>query len=665
MATLLVNVDLGGGLLLNLNEPWVGAPPAAHAATHQNGGSDEINVAGLSGLLADDQNPVAHASDHENGGGDEINVGGLSGLLADAQTPLTHLHSSHTGLLVDDHTIYALLAGRAGGQNLIGGLNAGDALTLDASAHAGGGLVEVNHPIRSNYSEGNTTPAEQTGFGIWEPTFTTAGAFIGQMIRNDATITYTNSFYVYASVLDRSEHISNAAAGFQAFTLFNALPLIRNGTSNDIVQMLILNDGGTHERSTAGTSVAIQHLTVSAAPQIRALVAGAVATWSTGAGGITFAPKFSTAALSTVNMGTLWGVQMVAPAPGLFQPSAGVENITAIRGLWMRAHTTVVASDISVVYSEMTAAASRFFLNNPGGAQSDFGGGNLLDCGIIQILADNSSLSLGAAGGDVQINWNGSALEFDPLVGEDLRWSFAVGSHTLQSSNFGTSSELRMGFDRFAFGQTGAVGNQVGVFVAPTRATGVAGGWADFLLTQAGNLTIDHSMSDVSAWVINQISLTGGAGSITGYIATLNISGMTTSGIGSAETHAIRHGGRRTSRGVDAFEPLSPSALTGDVNNYAPATGGGMRQVWRLTTDDLGNRTVTGIAVQQGSDTQWITNVGTVDDIILAHQSGLSTASNRIISPTGANLTLNPNESALLWHDSVTDRWRVLYHTGA
>ncbi len=64
--------------------------PAAHAVDHENGGSDEISVLGLSGLLADDQNPTAHATDHENGGSDEISVLNLSGLLADAQTPLLH-----------------------------------------------------------------------------------------------------------------------------------------------------------------------------------------------------------------------------------------------------------------------------------------------------------------------------------------------------------------------------------------------------------------------------------------------------------------------------------------------------------------------------------------------------------------------------------------------
>lgn len=103
-----------------------------HAADHENGGPDEIDVTDLSGVLASGQRaailvnatgevliaaaaaptagqvlraidptnaewadaslPGAHAEEHENGGGDEISVEGLSGLLADAQTPLAHTH---------------------------------------------------------------------------------------------------------------------------------------------------------------------------------------------------------------------------------------------------------------------------------------------------------------------------------------------------------------------------------------------------------------------------------------------------------------------------------------------------------------------------------------------------------------------------------------------
>jgi len=41
--------------------------PQAHKSSHENGGSDEISVAGLSGELADNQPPKAHASGHTDG----------------------------------------------------------------------------------------------------------------------------------------------------------------------------------------------------------------------------------------------------------------------------------------------------------------------------------------------------------------------------------------------------------------------------------------------------------------------------------------------------------------------------------------------------------------------------------------------------------------------
>lgn len=153
-----------------------GAGGGPHASNHQNGGGDEINVAGLSGLLADAQTPLAHthaqadvtnlvadlagkaplshthaatdivsgtvaparlgsgsggstkflredstwqsisagahATEHQNGGGDEINVGGLSGLLADAQTPLSH---EHVGSDITTGTVAAARLGSGSG----------------------------------------------------------------------------------------------------------------------------------------------------------------------------------------------------------------------------------------------------------------------------------------------------------------------------------------------------------------------------------------------------------------------------------------------------------------------------------------------------------------------------------------------------------------------
>jgi len=82
------------------------ATPAAHKATHENAGADEISVAGLSGALADAQTPTAHAASHQNAGADEISVAGLSGELADNQPPKAHVLDSAT------HTISGKTAGQ-------------------------------------------------------------------------------------------------------------------------------------------------------------------------------------------------------------------------------------------------------------------------------------------------------------------------------------------------------------------------------------------------------------------------------------------------------------------------------------------------------------------------------------------------------------------------
>jgi hypothetical protein len=53
------------------------APPA-HATSHQNEGSDELNVDGLSGELADPQTPLDHATSHQDEGSDELKLDDLA-----------------------------------------------------------------------------------------------------------------------------------------------------------------------------------------------------------------------------------------------------------------------------------------------------------------------------------------------------------------------------------------------------------------------------------------------------------------------------------------------------------------------------------------------------------------------------------------------------------
>lgn len=66
-----------------------------HSARHENGGADEVSVAGLSGLLADGQTPLAHASSHQDGGSDELSIAGLSGTSAALQAHLDDAADAH------------------------------------------------------------------------------------------------------------------------------------------------------------------------------------------------------------------------------------------------------------------------------------------------------------------------------------------------------------------------------------------------------------------------------------------------------------------------------------------------------------------------------------------------------------------------------------------
>ena len=92
--------------------------PQAHKASHQDGGSDEISVAGLSGLLADGQTPLAHKTSHEDGGSDEISIEGLAGepaaLTAHEADPDAHHSNVATLTFVIDGGGSAITTGQKG-----------------------------------------------------------------------------------------------------------------------------------------------------------------------------------------------------------------------------------------------------------------------------------------------------------------------------------------------------------------------------------------------------------------------------------------------------------------------------------------------------------------------------------------------------------------------
>ena len=86
-------------------------------------------------------------------------------------------HGDLAGLTDDDHTQYALLAGRSGGQSLIGGTGSGDDLTLESTSDGTKGNIIASDNIQAN--DGITIVGATTGSSTFDAP------------ANGDTITYT------------------------------------------------------------------------------------------------------------------------------------------------------------------------------------------------------------------------------------------------------------------------------------------------------------------------------------------------------------------------------------------------------------------------------------------------------------------------------------------
>ena len=119
-----------------------------HASTHEDGGADEISVAGLSGLLADGQTALAHASTHASAGSD----------------PLTLAQSQVTSLTTDLAAKLALAGGTMTGQ-----------INFSGTTHAGIKLISLTTTQRNALTAANgmmiynstTGTIQQYAAGAW------------------------------------------------------------------------------------------------------------------------------------------------------------------------------------------------------------------------------------------------------------------------------------------------------------------------------------------------------------------------------------------------------------------------------------------------------------------------------------------------------------------
>ena len=493
-------------------------------------------------------------------------------------------------------------------------------------------------------------------------TFTTSAPYIGGGILSNGTVTYGNATWIWALLQESKGYIANAAPGFAAFTLFNAIPFIRNGTNAATVQALILNGGLSHQGTGAVAVTTIGTTVVNASPNTRALSAFGSMTKTSGDTGLRFSPTFGTVNLSAIDFGTLRAVHCFNPAVALFQPQAGTESMTAYIGMDIEAITFGGNVTKRGVRSFLAAASNTRFLDGQGTAQSDLRG-------TLNFPVDLVGIQYGAST-DWFEAWAAGGFQFEQQntgVVEQFQKSFPAAGRML--FNWSNDMELNINcVDGFSLGaQSGANGNQFGNFVTSARTIPVGGDYADFLLTQGGNLTVGGlAMGRVSGWVINGPSYANSTGSVS-EADTLTVGGMVTSSPGVTITdrqslHVIA--GRSRFDSAMQMETISPAALgAGDNDDWGGLLTGtannGMRQ-WARVTGNATTSVITGIDAAFAQDGDWftLTNIG-AETILIANEDTGSAAANRIVTPDGNNYVLSENRSADVRYDATTARWRV------
>jgi hypothetical protein len=583
-------------------------------------------------------------------------------------------HGVLLGLADDDHINYFFALGRAGGQFMIGGTNPADGITMQSNTtNTGAGRINMLTPVEFGPYSSSTAvyafnyAATETGFG----------AFVGGGLNMSGIIAMNTSTFIYESFRGAPQITSGANPGFAAYTVMQALPslIAGPGAGNRPLNATIINAGPRFNNPFAGARTTPSAIGVSNTPQLNPSVNGAVMNL-TNISGFVFTPAWNTVAGSTANFGTIRGMWARNPGQVLFGSSAGteigaayygfdVDNITLNNGFG--------TMPVAAFRSAVAASASKYMLLNTGGAESDFGFGDIH-------LNDDTWLKLGntVANPDIIIGWQTTqaSLVFSSFFGVGgnpmyLRTT-ANDSWVFGHNNAGTA-DIGIGFNANAV-SFGVIEPQPDThnwfvrFEGPNnRQVQSAGVYSDVWWTAGGLIDVNGlAATEVNSFRIDANVTVLNGGSVQDQSG-LFLAGMGFPGSGVAtRIQSLRVTGRSRFDGNMNYGSLVGAQITADVNNLQLGILNSARAMNLLSSDDDWN--ITGIdssiGYGQTGDSIYLYNTGSFD-LILTSQDAASLAANRFITPEGLPYIIHPQRGIWIWYDDTgTDRWRIMSSFG-
>jgi len=584
----------------------------------------------------------------------------IDSIAGSSLTGMDHGLLNAASLLDDDHANYLYLPGRVGGQVAIGGTIAANVLTLQdnvANANQITFGTGINAGLLDAQTGGNDIEARHMALGvsrtatdshsliITQDYAGTVGTVVGVGIFNRVTpgvpVTTSQAVAVQGNQwFDGSNWQQGGApiANSQVRCLdFYPAPAIF-GASWGAPTLDIGGIGTAGLLNVANRAVVAENITgIGVAP-----IAGIFGNDNTTAQivlGIKIAQPITTTGL----WGRLCGLQIEPQTEGLIN-----------QGLWMMGDG--IGSDLCLGAGDGTGEIQCTFppdnfafavgvvtLTDFGGAFTAAMVGRTIHIKGATTAGNNGTFVIASFIGATQVTWANAAGAAEAFTGTYSVTGKGDACIYYDGSDLIVDPDALTAGDRVYIGATG----DDDMLLNDIEIGGNAQFGADVVLTRGAANRLDFAAGDSL-----RLSSTG----TLQFIDTAAQLAATATGNLTATVY------RLILNGFHSYTSASPAQITADQNDYALPSAGSQRFKLRLSTDAA--RTITGIAIQVDGDAIYIINVG-ANNLVLAHQNVASAAANRMISPTGADLTLGADEYAYLWYDDVTLRWRILETNGA